>query len=362
MAMARFETEKFNGLNDFGLWQIKMRALLTHQGLDEALEEGEKDDKSDAQKIEILKKAKSVLILNLDDKVLREVAREESAAAIWKKLEDLYMTKSLANRLYLKQRLYSFRFNDDKPIGDQLDQFNKILDDIENVDAKMEEEDKAIALLNALPKSFEHFKEAMLYGREKSITLMEVLTLQEESVHQILNVVAEQIGEAWIIDYGCNFHVSSHKQWFEDFKASNGSVILGNNQTCLIRGMRNIRMRFADGSMILLTDVRFIPEIKRNLVSLGLLETKGYGFRSEGGRLVIYKGSKTVMSAEKRQTFYYLEASVVTGSTNVAEKQIGVHTWHMRMGHLGTKGMLRLANKGVFKMGKEEDLSKCCSV
>ena len=121
-----------------------------------------------------MKKARSAIILNLDDKVLREVAREESAAAIWKKLEELYMTKSLANRLYLKQRLYSFKFVDDKAIGDQLDQFNKIVDDLENVDAKMEEEDKAIALLNALPKSFEQLRDAMLYGREKAITLVEV--------------------------------------------------------------------------------------------------------------------------------------------------------------------------------------------
>ena len=175
MAMARFETEKFNGRNDFGLWRIKMKALLIHQGLDEALEStATKEEESTDKQKEIMKKARNAIILNLDDKVLREVAREESTAAIWKKLEELYMTKSLANRLYLKQRLYSFKFVDDKAIGDQLDQFNKIVDDLENVDAKMEEEDKAIALLNALPKSFEQLRDAMLYGREKAITLVEV--------------------------------------------------------------------------------------------------------------------------------------------------------------------------------------------
>ena len=38
MAMARLETEKFNGRNDFGLWKVKMEALLTHQGLNDALD------------------------------------------------------------------------------------------------------------------------------------------------------------------------------------------------------------------------------------------------------------------------------------------------------------------------------------
>ena len=102
MAMARYEAEKFNGRNDFGLWKIKMKALLTHQGLSEALDPIEPGEKPTAKQTEIMKKAHSAIILNLDDKVLREVAREETASAMWKKLDDLYMTKSLANRLYLK--------------------------------------------------------------------------------------------------------------------------------------------------------------------------------------------------------------------------------------------------------------------
>lgn len=51
------------------------------------------------------------------------------------------MTKSLA-----------FKTLEEKRISDQLEEFNKILDDLENTKVKMEEEDKAIILLNALPK------------------------------------------------------------------------------------------------------------------------------------------------------------------------------------------------------------------
>jgi hypothetical protein len=54
-------------------------------------------------------KALSSIILCLGDKVLREVARETSAAAMWSKLDALYMTKSLAHKQCLKQQLYFFR-------------------------------------------------------------------------------------------------------------------------------------------------------------------------------------------------------------------------------------------------------------
>ena len=37
MGIAKFEMEKFTGSNDFGLWRLKMRAFLVHQGLEDAL-------------------------------------------------------------------------------------------------------------------------------------------------------------------------------------------------------------------------------------------------------------------------------------------------------------------------------------
>jgi len=45
-----------------------------------------------------MKKARSAILLSLEDEVLREVAEEKSAKAIWDKMEeDLYLKKSLAN-------------------------------------------------------------------------------------------------------------------------------------------------------------------------------------------------------------------------------------------------------------------------
>ncbi|XP_042041225.1 uncharacterized protein LOC121786656 [Salvia splendens] len=52
----------------------------------------------------ILQKAHSIVILCLGDKILREVQKEETSAGVFAKLDELYMAKSLANRLYMKQR------------------------------------------------------------------------------------------------------------------------------------------------------------------------------------------------------------------------------------------------------------------
>jgi len=53
---------------------------------------------SSVEKTEMVDKAMSVVVLCLEDKVLREVTKESAATSMWSKLESLYMTKSLAHR------------------------------------------------------------------------------------------------------------------------------------------------------------------------------------------------------------------------------------------------------------------------
>src|SRR4051812_47455150 len=83
------------------------------------------------------------------------------------------MTKLMVNRLYLKQALYSFKMVEDKVLAEQLDMFNKLILDLENIDVKIDDEDQALLLLCSLPRSHAHFKETILYGRD-SLTFEEV--------------------------------------------------------------------------------------------------------------------------------------------------------------------------------------------
>jgi len=173
---SKWDIEKFTGSNDFGLWKVKMQAVFIQQKCEKALKgEGALPvTMSQAEKTEMVDKARSVIVLCLGDKVLRDIAKEPTVASMWSKLESLYMTKSLAHRQFHKQQLYSFKMVESKTVTEQLTKFNKILDDLENIEVKLEDEDKAILLLCALPRSFESFKDTMLYGKEGTVTLEEV--------------------------------------------------------------------------------------------------------------------------------------------------------------------------------------------
>ncbi|GKD82323.1 hypothetical protein Tco_1349162 [Tanacetum coccineum] len=116
MTGAKFDIEKFNGTGNFGLWRIMMRALLIQHGCEAALEVLPTDMEAQT-KAELNKKAHSVVILCLGNKVLREVTGETTAAGVWLKHETLYMTKSLANKFYLKKKLYTFYMSTGRKIS-----------------------------------------------------------------------------------------------------------------------------------------------------------------------------------------------------------------------------------------------------
>ena len=153
-----------------------MKAVLVQQkyaralsGENEFPEDMPAKDKQDAMEL-----AYSLLILNLADNVLRQIDDEDTAAKVWLKLESLYMTKNLSNKIYLKEQLFGFKMDPAKSLEENLDDFNIITIGLANIDEKMFDENQAIILLNSLPDSHKDLKTAIKYGRD-SLSLEDVL-------------------------------------------------------------------------------------------------------------------------------------------------------------------------------------------
>ncbi|MDD0148635.1 hypothetical protein PSY31_23395, partial [Shigella flexneri] len=66
----------------------------------------------------------------------------------------------------------------------------------------------------------------------------------------------------WVLDTGCSYHMCPNRSWFRDLTESKqGVVTLGDDYECDIEGIGNIPLRLQNGRTILLTKVRFIPEL-----------------------------------------------------------------------------------------------------
>ncbi|TXG74239.1 hypothetical protein EZV62_002818 [Acer yangbiense] len=166
MSNAKFDIEKFDGTNNFGMWQCEVLDLLFREGSDIALNSKPKDI-SDEDWNYVNRQACGTIRLCLAKDQKYFVMKETMASSLWKKLEDKYMTKSIENRLYLKKKLFRFQYKKGISMIEHLDNYNKILADLQNLDVEIIDEDKALLLLNSLPDTYEHLTTTLLYGKDE---------------------------------------------------------------------------------------------------------------------------------------------------------------------------------------------------
>jgi hypothetical protein len=109
---------------------------------------------------------------------------------------------------------------------------------------------------------------------------------------EVLSVSSSlQYQEEWLLDSGASHHMCSHRNWFISYQSvDEGVVFMGNGIPCKIVGVGSIRIRMFDGIVRELTDVRYVPELKLNLISLGVLDSGGYKYTGQGGALKVSKG------------------------------------------------------------------------
>jgi hypothetical protein len=102
------------------------------------------------------------------------------------------------------------------------------------------------------------------------------------------------------LDSGASHHMFLHRNWFISYQCvDEGVVFMGNGIPCKTVGVGSIRIRMLDGIVRELTDVRYVPELKSNLISLRVLDSCGYKYTGQGGALTLLKGSLVVIKVIK---------------------------------------------------------------
>ena len=77
-----------------------------------------------------------------------------------------YLTKSIKSQLQLKSKCYHFQMKRGCFIDEYMNSYTKLLTDLVNMDVKIDEEDKAIILVNSLPKEeYETFTLSLINRR-----------------------------------------------------------------------------------------------------------------------------------------------------------------------------------------------------
>lgn len=123
------------------------------------------------------------------------------------------------------------------------------------------------------------------------------------------------------------------RDWLLNFKPTEeGKVLMGDDQSCNITGTGSIRFKMWDETFRTLENVRLVPELRRNLISLGMLDLNRGSYKSENGILEVMKGSIVVLQGILKQGLYILQGEAISGHAAVSSSEINEpKVWHIRI-------------------------------
>ncbi|KAL5580785.1 hypothetical protein UlMin_013227 [Ulmus minor] len=89
----------------------------------------------------------------------------------------------------------------------------------------------------------------------------------------VLAVRTKESRGEWILDSGCTFHMCPRRELFNTYQSiDGGKVLMGNDEACKVIRIGTIKLKMFDGQIRTLSNVRHIPDLKRNLISLSILD------------------------------------------------------------------------------------------
>ena len=91
-----------------------------------------------------------------------------------------------------------------------------------------------------------------------------------------------------------------------------------NSSVCRVVGMSSVNIRTHDSKLCTSNEVRHVPHVTKNIISLSLLDNKGFNFSDEGGVIHVCRGSSVIMKGVKRGTLYFLQSTTLSDYVDVA--------------------------------------------
>ncbi|KAG8477517.1 hypothetical protein CXB51_031022 [Gossypium anomalum] len=385
MASLKSEISLLDRNTRFTLWQIKMQAVLAQMDLEDALLGIDKMSSTltDEEKKCKDRKALTQLHLHLSNEILQDVMKEKTATALWKRLEQICMSKTLTSKLHMKQHLYAHRLEEGASVHEHLTVFKEILSNLEAMEVQYDKKDLGLILLCSLPPSYSTFRDTILYSRE-SLTVDKRQDRNADNDRgrtQERNPRSKSKGRSKSSNRGktCNFCKKKRHIKSECYKLQNKIKREAANQKGKQpenSGEADVVEDYSDGELLVasVNDSKVSEEYRDwfttyETVSEGVVlmgnnascKIAGYRYTVESGVLKISKGSLVVMKGQRKtDKLYVLQGSTVTGDAAIASSSLSdddiTKLWHMRLGHMSENDMVELSKRRLLDGRDHETL------
>jgi len=102
-------------------------------------------------------------------------------------------------------------------------------------------------------------------------------------------MVSSMVGSGWFLDTGASFHMTGDKSLFITLEENDLQIliVMGNDEKYSVSGVSMVIFQREHGARITLTNVKYVPGLKRNLMSITMLEDRGYDVVFSKGKVFL---------------------------------------------------------------------------
>jgi hypothetical protein len=164
--------------------------------------------------------------------------------------------------------------------------------------------------------------------------------------------------DSWVLDSGASFHTTAIREILENYVSGDfGKVYLADGTALDVVGIGNVKIRIHADSVWKLQKVRHVPELKKNLISVGQLDDEGHGIHFHGGKWKVSMGARIIAQGEKTGTLYM--TTDMRDTIAVADASAEADLWHQRLGHMSEKGLKVMHSLGKLPKLKSVNIDFC---
>jgi hypothetical protein len=164
--------------------------------------------------------------------------------------------------------------------------------------------------------------------------------------------------DSWVLDSGASFHTTAIREILENYVSGDfGKVYLADGTALDVVGIGNVKIRIHADSVWKLQKVRHVPELKKNLISVGQLDDEGHGIHFHGGKWKVSMGARIIAQGEKTGTLYM--TTDMRDTIAVADASAEADLWHQRLGHMSEKGLKVMHSLGKLPKLQSVNIDFC---
>ncbi|KAA0055836.1 ty1-copia retrotransposon protein [Cucumis melo var. makuwa] len=400
------------------------------------------------------------LLNHMSDPMFDLFVVQKSAKDIWSTLESRYGGDDAGRKKYVVGKWLQFQMNDDKPVVEQIHEYENLVANVLSEGMKMCEILQANVLLEKFPPSWNDYRNHLKH-KKKDLRLPELIShmrteeanrLKDKLASQNLNSVnanlvkssfvnrdrtkqekghkgknsekrqfkttggqikkkklvcyvcgkeghksyqcnqrkgrpsqkptpqanlAEQDSEIiaaiveanlienktdWILDTGALRHFCTNRELLHDYEdtADGECVFMGNSATAGVIGKGKVILKLTSGKTLSLSNVLYVPSLRRNLVSGSLLNRAGLKIVLEGDKVVLTKNGDFVGKGYLSNGLFVLNTISMNANASSSAYLIeSVNLWHGRLGHVNFASIRKLKDMRLINTSETHETGKC---